>query len=150
MSTEAGGMIECRPGARLWGPDDEDSVWQAAIDLSLLNNGNASDALACLFGIRNSFGFSPLAEGRGFPSDASEALRTEYAAYGGPRDVHGTSWITWSELAAADWQGTDSSGTRRRDSVAGDETHWGPVWSVMRTLSELHGADQVRLVVWFH
>ncbi|KPI30836.1 hypothetical protein OV320_3072 [Actinobacteria bacterium OV320] len=63
MSTEVDGMIECRPGARLWGPDDEDSVWHAAIDLFLLNSGNAYDALACLFGIRNSFGFCPLAEG---------------------------------------------------------------------------------------
>ncbi|WP_185303045.1 hypothetical protein [Streptomyces finlayi] len=39
MST--GGMIECRPGARLWGRDDEDSIWQPAIDLFLLNRGNA-------------------------------------------------------------------------------------------------------------
>ncbi|MGP3687154.1 adenylate/guanylate cyclase domain-containing protein [Streptomyces sp. IBSNAI002] len=83
MSTEVSGMIECRPGARLWGPDDEDSVWEAAIDLFLLNNGNAYDALACLFGIRNHCGFRSLAEGRGFPADASETLRAEYAAYGG-------------------------------------------------------------------
>ncbi|WP_329180966.1 hypothetical protein OG754_39295 [Streptomyces decoyicus] len=150
MSTEVSGMIECRPGARLWGPDDEDSVWHAAIDLFLLNTGNAYDALARLFGIRNSFGFRPLAEGRGFPSDASEGLRTEYAACGGSTDVHGTTWITWSELASADWQETGSSGTQRHDRVAGDETHWGPVWRVMRTLSELHGVDNVRLVVWFH
>ncbi|MDI3407128.1 hypothetical protein [Streptomyces cavernicola] len=54
MSTELSGTIECRPGARLWGPDDEHSLWQAAIDLWLLNVGNAYDALACLFGIRNS------------------------------------------------------------------------------------------------
>ncbi|MFF2123858.1 hypothetical protein ACFVW1_00370 [Streptomyces olivochromogenes] len=58
--------------------------------------------------------------------------------------------ITWAELASADWQEADSSGTRSRDMVAGDGTHWGPVWSVMRTLGELHGADNVRLVVWFH
>ncbi|MFJ3901063.1 hypothetical protein [Streptomyces sp. NPDC090025] len=103
-------------------------------NLFLLNNGNAYGALACLFGIRNSFDFRPLAEGRGFPSDASAALRTEYATYGGPPDAHGTTWITWSELVAADWS----------------ETGRGPVWSVMRTLSELHGADPVRLVVWFH
>lgn len=150
MSTEVSGMIECRPGARLWGPDDEDSVWHAAIDLLLLNNGNAYDALACIFGIRNSFGFRPLTEGRGFPSDASEDLQAGYAAYGGSPDVHGTTWITWAELASTDWQETDSSGTRSRESVAGDTTHWGPVWSVMRTLSELHGADNVRLVAWFH
>lgn len=90
MSTDVSGMIECRPGAHLWGPDDEHSVWHAAIDLFLLNDGNAYDALACLFGIRNSFGFRPLAEGRGFPNDASEGLRTEYAAYEDSADVHGT------------------------------------------------------------
>ncbi|WP_432187838.1 hypothetical protein [Streptomyces sp. Tue6028] len=150
MSTAVSGLIECRPGARLWGPDDEDSVWHAAIDLFLLNTGNAYDALACLFGIRNHFGFCPLAENRGFPSDASEGLQTEYAAYGGSPDTHGTTWITWAELASTDWQETDGSGTRSRESVAGDESGWGPVWSVMRTLSELHGADHVRLVAWFH
>lgn len=30
MSTDVSGMIECRPGARLWGPDDEESVWEPA------------------------------------------------------------------------------------------------------------------------
>ncbi|MFD5694398.1 hypothetical protein [Streptomyces rubiginosohelvolus] len=68
MSTDVSGMIECRPGARLWGPDDEDSVWEVGIDLFLLNRGNAYDGLACLFGIRNSLGFRPLAEDRGFPT----------------------------------------------------------------------------------
>jgi hypothetical protein len=131
-------------------PDDEDSVWHTAIDLSLLDNGNAYEALACIFGIRNYFGFRPLAEGRGFPNDASEDLQTEYVTYGGPPDVHGTTWITWAELAATDWRETDRSATRSRESVAGDETAWGPVRSVMRTPGELHGADHVRLVAWFH
>lgn len=149
MSTEFAGMIECRPGARLWGPDDEDSGWQGAIDLFLLNNGNAYTALACLFGVRNSFGFRPLAEGRGFPGDASEALRADYAAYDGSPDTHGTTWISWAELASADWRETDGSGARSRESVAGDRSGWGPVWTVMRTLGELHGAEHVRLVVWF-
>ncbi|KIF75177.1 hypothetical protein QR77_17080 [Streptomyces sp. 150FB] len=39
--------------------------------------------------------------------------------------------------------------THTRRSVAGDGTHWGPVWDVMRTLGTLHGAEHVRLVVWF-
>ncbi|MFJ8563799.1 hypothetical protein [Streptomyces sp. NPDC093514] len=39
MSTDVSGMIECRPGARLWGPEDEDSVWEVGIDLFLLNRG---------------------------------------------------------------------------------------------------------------
>ena len=150
MSTDVSGMIECRPGARLWGPDDEDSVWEVGIDLFLLNRGNAYDGLACLFGIRNSFGFRPLAEGRGFPDDASDGLRGEFAGYGGPGDVHGTTWLTWAELDTADWLETDTSGVRTRASAAGVDTDWGRVWSFMRILSDIHGAENVRLVVWFH
>ncbi|MFD0374270.1 hypothetical protein [Streptomyces sp. NPDC127112] len=112
--------------------------------------GNAYDGFACLFGIRNTFGFRPVAEGRGFPSDASEGLASEFAVYGGPADVFGTTWLTWAEVAAVDWAETDSSGTRSRGMVAGDESDWGRVWIVMRTLSEVHGAKNVRLVVWFH
>ncbi|MFJ9598016.1 hypothetical protein ACIRS3_35385 [Streptomyces virginiae] len=150
MSTDVSGMIECRPGARLWGSDDDDSMWEAGIDLLHLNMGNAYDGLACLFGIRNSFGFQPLAEDRGFPDDASEGLQREFADCGGPHYVHGTTWLTWSELETTDWQGTDASGTRTRASAAGIDTHWGPVWKVMRILSEIHGAENVRLVAWFH
>ncbi|MDQ0814206.1 hypothetical protein QFZ63_005920 [Streptomyces sp. B3I7] len=89
MSTDVSGMIECRPGARLWGPDDEDTVWEVGIDLFLLNRGNAYDGLACLLGIRNSYGYRPRAEDRGFPDDAPDGLRGEFAGYGGPHDVHG-------------------------------------------------------------
>ncbi|MEU9777744.1 hypothetical protein [Streptomyces sp. NPDC047968] len=150
MSTDVSGVLECRPGARLWGLDYEDTVWEAGIDLFLLNRGNAYNGLACLFGIRNSFGFRPLAEDRGFPDDASEGLRREFADYGGPDSVYGTTWVTWAELSAADWQETDVSGTRSRASAAGTDTDWGRVWSVMRILSDVHGAENVRLVVWFH
>ncbi|MBL1083557.1 hypothetical protein JK359_16510 [Streptomyces actinomycinicus] len=149
MSTDVSGMIECRPLARIFGEDDEDAVWHAAIDLFLLNTGNAYDALACLFGVRNSYGFRPLSQDRGLPEGASNGLRAAFAAWGGPQDTHGTTWISWTELAAADWNETDSSGTRSRSTVAGPGTHWAPVWDVMRTLAELHGADNVRLVVWF-
>ncbi|MFI6517666.1 hypothetical protein ACIBF1_19070 [Spirillospora sp. NPDC050679] len=150
MSTDVIGMIECRPGALLWGPDDEDSVWQAAIDLFLLNRGNAYDGLACLFGVRNTFGFHPVAADRGFPHDASAELSSQFAAYGGPAEVFGTTWLTWAEITRIDWAQTDGSGKRSRGQVAGDRSDWGRVWTVMRTLSEVHGAQNVRLVVWFH
>ncbi|UXY39844.1 MULTISPECIES: hypothetical protein [Streptomyces] len=149
MSTDVSGMIECRPLARIYGEDDEDAVWHAGIDLFLLNIGNAYDALACLFGVRNSFGFQPLAEDRGLPHDASDGLRAEFDAWSGPPHPYGTTWITWAELAAADWDRTDASGRLRRRAVAGPGSHWAPVWDVMRTLAELHGPDHVRLVVWF-
>ncbi|WTJ00931.1 hypothetical protein OG713_44025 [Streptomyces sp. NBC_00723] len=95
-------------------------------------------------------GVPGVAEGRGFPGDASQELRAAYTPYSDSSDVHGTTHITWAELASADWKETDSSGVRSRDMAARDQTHWEPVWSVMRTLGELHGAQNVRLVVWFH
>ncbi|MER5485925.1 hypothetical protein ABT024_22295 [Streptomyces sp. NPDC002812] len=95
-------------------------------------------------------GHSHLAEDRGFPDDASDGLRAEFAGYGGPHDVHGTTWLTWAELDTTDWQETNASGTRTRASAAGIDTDWGRVWSVMHILSEVHGAENVRLVVWFH
>ena len=149
MSTDISGMIECRPLARIWGEDDEDAVWHAAIDLFLLNTGNAYDALACLFGVRNSFGFQPMSEDRGLPNDASDGVREAFVAWGGPQHSYGTTWISWAELAAADWGETDRSGTLSRRIVAGEGTHWAPVWDVMRTLADLHGPEHVRLVVWF-
>lgn len=36
---------------------------------------------------------------------------------------------------------------RRKDAVP--DRDWAPVWSVMRTLANLHGDEGVRLVVWF-
>ncbi|WP_328618837.1 hypothetical protein [Streptomyces sp. NBC_00354] len=30
-------------------------------------------------------------------------LRAEFAGYGGPHDVHGTTWLTWAELDTTDW-----------------------------------------------
>ncbi|MGW0934171.1 hypothetical protein [Streptomyces sp. NPDC002666] len=80
----------------------------------------------------------------------SDGIRSMFAAAGGCDDVYGTTWITWAELTSADWQETDSSGSLSRQAVAGDATHRGPVRSVMRTLAELYGPENVRLVVWFH
>ncbi|MFC8271455.1 hypothetical protein ACFUJR_02700 [Streptomyces sp. NPDC057271] len=58
--------------------------------------------------------------------------------------------MTWVDLSATDWRETDASGTRSRASAAGADTDWGRVWSVMRILGEVHGAENVRLVAWFH
>ncbi|MFE4723274.1 hypothetical protein ACFRLW_44305, partial [Streptomyces sp. NPDC056728] len=90
--------------------------------------------------------FQPLAADRGIPVDASEALAGDRASWG-LINVHGRTWITRAELLAADWQETDVCGQRSRAQVGGDASLWGPAWSVMRTLSELHGASNVRLIV---
>lgn len=144
MSTEVYGVIECRPLARIWGADDEDAVWHPAIDLFLLDPGNAYNALACLFGVRNSFGFRPLTEGRGLPADASESVREQCHAH-----AYGETWISWAELESVDWEETDAPGKWSRHGAAGAGTRWAPVWDVMRTLAGVHGGEHVRLVVWF-
>jgi hypothetical protein len=149
MSIDFNGMIESNPGVRIFGPGDEDAVWQTTMDIHHLNNGNARDALACLFGVRNDYGFRPLSENRGLPEDASAPVRSCFDSWGGPADVFGTTWITWEELAAADWDATDGDGTLTLREAAGDTTHWGPVWTVMRVLADLHGPENVRLIVWF-
>lgn len=61
----------------------------------------------------------------------------------------GEVW-TWPE--GSEWVVDDSVyravRLSRRDAIpTGGE--WGPVWTVMAALAELHGDDNVRLVVWF-
>lgn len=52
----------------------------------------------------------------------------------------GTEWLDGDRLFRV-------GRLRRRDAVPDSE--WGAVWSVMRTLANLHGDEGVRLVVWF-
>ncbi|MFC4065658.1 hypothetical protein [Actinoplanes subglobosus] len=56
----------------------------------------------------------------------------------------------WAE--GTEWQAGNTvyraERARRRDAIPTDGP-WHPVWTVMRTLAEVHGATEVRLVVWF-
>ncbi|MET9372865.1 hypothetical protein ABZX98_01735 [Streptomyces sp. NPDC002992] len=52
----------------------------------------------------------------------------------------GTQWVDGDRMFRVER-------LRRRDAVPDDQ--WGPVWTVMRTLADLHGDEDVRLVVWF-
>jgi hypothetical protein len=55
-----------------------------------------------------------LAEDRGLPEDVSDGVRAAFIACLGPEYSHSTTWITGAELAAADWNETDSSGVLSR------------------------------------
>ncbi|MFD5467435.1 hypothetical protein ACFWIQ_32110 [Kitasatospora sp. NPDC127059] len=59
----------------------------------------------------------------------------------GERWAEGTEWDAGRLVFRAERD-------RRRDAVPADGP-WQPVWSVMRTLAEVHGEEHVRLVVWF-
>lgn len=205
MGTDIHGFIECRWDRWL---DEDDRAWNQVIDLSHLYNGRDYVAFGSLFGVRDTTSFRALADHRGLPHDVSKEVLADFEPWSD--ELHGESWITWAELAAADWDevsnevdgcvhefrrssdgswkmhGRNSGLTRfaelagltdarqlysagsvfpentewpdggrlfrvgrlrRKDAVPDSE--WGAVWSVMRTLANLHGDEGVRLVVWF-
>ncbi|MGW5639759.1 hypothetical protein [Streptomyces sp. NPDC003832] len=149
MSTDISGYVEVRSSVvDMSEPDDDEPFlrWHPAMSLRQLYHGRSYAAFGCLFGVRGR-GFEPLAPGRGFPPDASRATARAFAAEG--EDAHSPSWITWAELAAADWdeRRRPEPALTRREAVREEE--WGDVWAVMRVLARRHGADDVRLVVWF-
>ncbi|MER5488028.1 hypothetical protein ABT024_33090 [Streptomyces sp. NPDC002812] len=98
MGTDIYGFIECRWDRWL---DEDDRSWSKAADLSDLYNGRSYAAFGALFGVRETGDFRPLADLRGLPADASPESRTAFESWG--RDSRGSSWITWAELAAANW-----------------------------------------------
>lgn len=98
MGTDISGVVECRVGQT-----DADRSWQIAADASLRTVGRDYDAFGCLFGVRNYANFTPLAAGRGLPDDVSEPVRAEIEQLAASDPVFGTTWISWAELAAVDW-----------------------------------------------
>ncbi|WP_407838308.1 hypothetical protein ACE1OC_21130 [Streptomyces sp. DSM 116496] len=98
MGTDIYGFIECRWDRWL---DEDDRSWNKAADIADLYNGRSYAAFGSLFGVREPTTFPPLADCRGLPEDASQESRTAFEAWG--RDSRGSSWITWAELAAVNW-----------------------------------------------
>ncbi|CAM5654481.1 hypothetical protein [Streptomyces californicus] len=55
--------------------------------------------------------------------------------------AEGSEWLVGDTLYR-------SATIHRRDAVT-ETGEWQPVWEAMKELAELHGDDNVRLVVWF-
>lgn len=97
MGTDIHGFIECRHGYSADGGSTP--FWQPAIELDQLYDHRDYDAFGSLFGVRgHQAGLEPLAPGRGLPEDVSETVARAHLG-------HGTTWISWAELAAADRDG---------------------------------------------
>lgn len=155
MGTDIHGFIEVRNRCiDSSEPDDDEPPlrWHPAIALDHVYDGRSYAAFGSLFGVRGR-SLDPLAAQRGFPRDASRAATRAFEWES--EDAHSASWISWAELAETDWDSAEAVGgpsapeaplTRRQ--VVRDED-WGDVWSVMAMLARRHGADNVRLVVWF-
>ncbi|WP_189541804.1 hypothetical protein [Streptomyces gelaticus] len=99
MGTDIHGFIECRWDRWL---DEDDRSWEGAIDLAHLYNGRSYIAFGSLFGVRDTTSFHPLADHRGLPPDVSREALAPFEPWSS--DASGASWITWAELAAADWE----------------------------------------------
>ncbi|MFJ5829418.1 hypothetical protein [Streptomyces sp. NPDC093089] len=101
MVTDINGFLEYRAAQGGRG-----ATWYPAHDLASLYKGCDYDAFGCLFGVRNYANFRPLAAYRGLPGDVSgsvsvrSAQLTEWYGEGG---FHDTTWITWAEVKAIDW-----------------------------------------------
>ncbi|MBB4986247.1 MULTISPECIES: hypothetical protein [Streptomyces] len=101
MGTDVSGFLEYRASQ-----DGREAAWYGAQDLASLIDVRDYDAFGCLFGVRNYANFRPVAAGRGLPADLSAAVSARFAQldewYGGD-GFHSTTWITWGEVKAVDW-----------------------------------------------
>ncbi|MFG2427962.1 hypothetical protein [Streptomyces sp. NPDC048590] len=116
MGTDIYGFIECRHGYSADGGPAP--FWQPAIELDHLYDARDYATFGSLFGVRNPQGaLEPLAAGRGLPGDVSEAVARAHLG-------HSTTWISWAELAEADWDeatpGPDTYLHRYRRRSPGD------------------------------
>jgi hypothetical protein len=112
MGRDIHGFIELRDDYL-----DEDTghvVWHSVGALDCFYAGRSYSAFECLFGGagKRCGWFEPLAGERGFPEDASRATARDFQEWG--PDAHSPSWITWTELEAAQW---DEQGAARSLSI---------------------------------
>ncbi|MFG1805297.1 hypothetical protein [Streptomyces sp. NPDC049040] len=125
MSTGIHGGIEYRhPGV---GSDHyEGEPWVAAVDLWPLYDQSDYAAFGCLFGVRNTAGYRPLAAGRGLPADLSSGLRADL--WDSVRDgfLTDATWVSWADVASL-------------DPAAGPESYAGRLsWSALDPPSTHH------------
>ncbi|MFE7615049.1 hypothetical protein [Streptomyces sp. NPDC057496] len=101
MGTDMSGFLEYRASQ-----DGREAAWYTAHGLDSLDDTRDYDAFGCLFGVRNYANFRPLAAHRGLPADASATVSERFAQlteWYGEGSLHGTTWITWAEVKAVDW-----------------------------------------------
>jgi hypothetical protein len=112
VSTDIYGGIEFRhPGVDTDYYDGE--PWVTAMDLWPLYDQSDYAAFGCLFGVRNYAGFRPLAADRGLPPDLSGSLRAKLASLLEAGELHGATWVSWTEITRLDPASTPDHYTGR-------------------------------------
>jgi hypothetical protein len=92
MGTDILGWVELR----------KDQRWMRAVDIRPFVVRD-SDAFGCLFGVNNRTSFSPIAERRGLPADASRLVREVWDKVSKDPVVHASSWVSLEEIERIDW-----------------------------------------------
>jgi hypothetical protein len=121
MGTDIDGWIECKQVSEAWTP---------AVALGAVYLGRDYQAFGKLFGVRNIANIQPIAAKRGLPEDVSQQVKKD-AMYSG---LYAHSWIAWQELKENNW---------------GVDRYWEAMVKVLEILADLHGDENIRLVVWF-
>jgi len=76
-----------------------DNQWSTP-DNKALDLDRAYDTFGLFFGVRNHANFSPVAERRGFPRDASALVCQDYQTWSD--SAHSASWLTWADVDSMD------------------------------------------------
>lgn len=74
--------------------------WYAMVNIEGCT-GRSYDTYGCLFGVRNSANFEPVAKRRGLPDDLSIKARRDYQS--AESDHHSMSYLTYEEIQDIDW-----------------------------------------------
>jgi len=98
MGWDIEGFIECRQQ----NAQSPETGWVVVRNLYPLYRGRNYDAFGCLFGWQNYANFRPIAAGRGLPQDVSSEVKKRHDELG--KEAAGTTWISWSEIKAIDWE----------------------------------------------
>lgn len=137
MGTDAHGWIEIRTNPGM--------SWEPIIVVDALPFRD-SIVFGSVFGVRwgsSDPAHGPIAADRGMPADVSAYVRREVQLEGAGQLHH--SWILWSELQPT-WLATDVCSPLGNPMTK----EWLTLRSIMATLAEYCGADNVRLVIWFN
>jgi hypothetical protein len=120
MGIDILGWVEIRP------VKEEPTLWLPVVDVGLLAD-RSTEMFSWLYGVRKrDDGFVPIAAERGLPTDVSDRTKVEhdgaFATY--PSEFFGTTWATWAEIKAINWDERveDHVVERRKGSAPGTGT----------------------------
>jgi len=129
MGTDVHGYVEVNTILH-----SNENIWFVIVDIGVLAERNY-EVFGQLFGIRAQPGWTVLAPGRGMPKDTNKHQNIIFEH----EDIVGHTWASWSELDEY----------LKTFQLHPECLGWKFVFSSMRSLAEIYGSENVRIVVSF-